>query len=495
MTLAILVVAATAGLALWSRFCRWEREGRRELVLAVVLGAVVADLILYPSQNNVPIGLFRPYVAGQSFRLSELLIVVGLLARVAVSGGPRRFTAVGLAWTAFSVWYGAAAVSGLLAGNPIEDVLFQAKVIIYIAGGLGLAAGVDPSRLVTTKAIGSWFVGLGAVVAVMFPLTLRTSDLRLALPGLALDDLGELGPDGASAVVVLATIALLVEGCRRNRRALIGLAAMPMVVSVFASTQRAAMLGLAVTAALLVVLATSGTWRKRLRTTPTSIFLVITVVAVAAASLALLQIRKGERLPVVDAYEETFLATKKQQSADIRVMLWREARLLYDERPFVGHGLGVPFEVPVPRTDRVVDSGFHNLVWDLLARTGIIGLVLFLLAVAVTLREGWRGWRGHADARVAALALGAVLGLASLLAKGMVEDVFEKHRLATLLGLLLGIMVAAGNAVREGTDVDEDVVVHGRTDGSTALAHVTGAGAAPEPRAAQDIMRENAAWS
>ena len=56
------------------------------------------------------------------------------------------------------------------------------------------------------------------------------------------------------------------------------------------------------------------------------------------------------------------------------------------------------------------------------------------------------------------LTLTAVVGTASLLTKAMFEDVLDKHRLSMLLGLLLGVMVTAGQAVREHLDVDEDAV-------------------------------------
>lgn len=68
--------------------------------------------------------------------------------------------------------------------------------------------------------------------------------------------------------------------------------------------------------------------------------------------------------------------------------------------------------------------------------------MLFLLAVGFSLGDGLRAWRRHADGGAAALALGCVAVVAGLLAKGMVESLFEKFRLATLLGLLLGAMIA-----------------------------------------------------
>jgi O-antigen ligase len=238
---------------------------------------------------------------------------------------------------------------------------------------------------------------------------------------------------------------------------LIALAALPMVLSVFSATQRAAMLGLAASLVGVIIAALGPTWRRRLRTPPTTVFLALVVLASLAIGFALVEVRKGERLPVATAYEETFQATGKQQSADVRLLLWREADSLFKERPALGWGLGVPFEVRVPLTNLVIDSGFHNIVYDLLTRTGLVGLALFSLATGLSLREGIVAWRRHADARVAALALAAVIGVGSLLTKGMFEDVFEKHRLATLGGMLFGVMMVAGQAVREHRDTDEDV--------------------------------------
>ena len=187
-------------------------------------------------------------------------------------------------------------------------------------------------------------------------------------------------------------------------------------------------------------------------------FLALVALAAVAVGIALVEVRKGERLPVATAYEQAFESTGKQQSADLRVLLWRQADELVAERPWLGHGLGVPLEVRVPQTNRVIDSGFHNIGYDLVTRAGVVGLALFALAVALAAREGLLAWRRHADGRVAALAIGAFIGAGSLLAKGMFEDLFEKHRLATLFGMLLGVMVIAGEAVRQHRDKDEDVV-------------------------------------
>jgi hypothetical protein len=465
-----LVVLGTAGYVAWSKFLAWERAGRRELVVGAVLAVLLADLLLYASQNDVPIGVFRLAVFGQSFRLPEIVLVLALVARLVVHGGARRVGPVGLALLAWCLWYALSGVFGIFNGHDPKDVLYEAKAILYIGGGVALLTGVDLGRMVSPRAIGRWFVAVGVLTVVMFPLTMRESYYPVALPGLEVDHLGEIGADGSSALVILAIAALMIEGVRRRRRSLIALAAVPMLFSVFSGTQRAAMLALASALVALVVFALGPTWRRRVRAHPTTIFLGLVAVAAVAAGVALVEIRQGERLPVAAVYEDSFEATGKQQSADVRLLLWRQGDELFDERPLLGHGLGVPVEVRVPLTNRVIDSGFHNIGYDLVTRTGLFGVGLFVLAIALGGGGGLLACPPPPDARVAALAAAAIVGAASLLTKGMFEDVLDKHRLSILLGLLLGCMVAAGRAVRDHHDVDEDAV-----DAEIELRHGIGA--------------------
>jgi hypothetical protein len=80
-------------------------------------------------------------------------------------------------------------------------------------------------------------------------------------------------------------------------------------------------------------------------------------------------------------------------------------------------------------------------------------VLLFLTGLAGIFSGGWSAWRRHPDLVVAALGLAAVAAVAGILGKGMVESIFEKYRLATLLGLFLGAARSAATSVDEPIEV------------------------------------------
>ena len=74
---------------------------------------------------------------------------------------------------------------------------------------------------------------------------------------------------------------------------------------------------------------------------------------------------------------------------------------------------------------------------------------LFGVALGLTLRDGVRTWLRHKDALVAAIALASTAAIVGLLGKGMVESIFEKYRLATMLGFLLGMVASSTLSLME----------------------------------------------
>ena len=86
----------------------------------------------------------------------------------------------------------------------------------------------------------------------------------------------------------------------------------------------------------------------------------------------------------------------------------------------------------------------HNIFGDLLLRSGAVGLVLFLLAFAMTSTAAARRWWSQRSDPMAAFALGVGAAVAGLVGKAMAESLFEKYRLAAALGLGIGVMLSAG---------------------------------------------------
>jgi O-antigen ligase len=117
---------------------------------------------------------------------------------------------------------------------------------------------------------------------------------------------------------------------------------------------------------------------------------------------------------------------------------------LAKKEPILGYGLGETYTYFEPGPNLYVQTDLtENIGLDLWLRTGLIGLGLFVVALVVSLVNGLSAWRLHPDRMVAVLALGLVAAVVGLIAKGQVESIFENYRLATLLGLTLGMLRSA----------------------------------------------------
>lgn len=439
----LLLALAIGGALALSWAVALERRGRTEVLIGVVLALVVIESLLFGSQNSVPAGVFKPAFGAMSFRLPELLIGLGLVARVVVRGLPSRITTTGAAWILFSIWYATAAVLGYLMGNHVPEVLVQAKAIIYLAGAYVLVGAIPVHRLIS-HSMRRWLLILAPVVAVMIPLSLSDTTIPLSLPFLRAPYFGGIGGDAGSLLVAVATVGLLVEASRRRRRPVVALAGLVLLVAPLASTQRAAVIGLAASSVVVVLATLTPAWRRNISVTATTIGLGVTALVAVGLATSLFQVAEGDRPPGAQVYEELFQATRKQQSAETRMLQWEEGQRLVSERPILGWGLGKRFSTFHPGLGEFrTGAGFHNVQIDLLVRSGIPGLALFAIAVALSLRDAWRVWQDHLDPRVAAFAMACGAALVGLLVKAQVESLLEKFRLAVIVGLLLGGIASA----------------------------------------------------
>jgi O-antigen ligase/polysaccharide polymerase Wzy-like membrane protein len=448
-----IVATLLAAYATVAGFVALERRGRGMTTVLIILGLLVIECVLYPDPNNVPTGLFHPGIGaadaasgggtdyGLSFRLPELLIPAAILARLYATGRLMRVHWATLWWLAFGAWLVVSALVGVRHGNSAGLILFEGKIIVYL-GFMLLAAGVPASEYAHGAPFRRFLMGS----AVLTTLTIALSEVgsfAINAPGFATDEL-TMGPDSATIFLCLGLTTLAIGVCSDEGRLRLLLASAPLLFASVSAEQRAALVALAVSLVAFVALAVLG--HRRIRTTVTELALV----AMAFSSLLLFPLlvtsTSGSRdpvVPIVGDVTATFTTYGKHLSAQSRRYQWQRARELIGENTEFGFGLGTVYRHfdPGPREFQTTNLT-HNIALDLLLRTGAIGLGLFAVAFIVTLRDGVRGWLQHSEALVAAIALGATAGVIGLLGKGMVESIFEKYRLATMLGFLLGVVAS-----------------------------------------------------
>jgi hypothetical protein len=455
----IVLLGALLGVAVLALFVRLERRDRPEIAVAVVVATAFVEMLLYPDQNDVQAGLFRLAVGGQSLRPYDLLIPLALMARLWVRGVPRRWSPEGVAWAVFFAWYAVGLVIGQLHDNELALGLFHFRAVVNVGGGLVLAAGVPVQRYVRRRTAGVLVVALGLTAALYAGPTLASSDD----PASPADEasgitFGLLGADTPTAMVSLGVVALLVEGARSSgRRTYVFVGSLGLLVVPFLVSQRAAIIGLATCIGLLFALSGTHTWRRRITTTPVEAALLLAAVAVPVICMLVAQSISASEdpeqpelsIPLVERVNESFFATSKAASAETRKNLWSDGIDRIFDKPLVGSGLGTEYRVERAAVDDdLVGGGFHNIVVDVAVRSGLAGLAMFVIACTGSAAAAVRVWRRHPDPLVAALAMGVLVALAGLLAKGLVESVFEKYRLAVLAGVLLGVLGSASASER-----------------------------------------------
>jgi O-antigen ligase len=442
-TLWFLAPAILAGAAALWCLIYLERTGRRLAVVLFLLVLLVVDSVFHPDPFAVPAGVLHPEVEGLSFRPYEVVIAVALVAR-AIARPPRRFRLPTILWISFLAWLLVEALVGLYRGHPADLVTFEAKAAVYL-GALWLTAGVPYEEWRRSRAA-VWLLGASAALSATIVVISRADVvLRIDVPGVREASFGEMGTDTATLFACLGVVSLTVALCRTSSRAPFLVAAGALLPAALVAEQRAAVLGLIVSLLVLVAAWLSRTGGRRFTVTRTEVLrgAAAGAVVLAVPVIVLTASGRAAAVPFRDSLQTVIESKGKEMSAEGRRNQWTEAAPVIREHPIAGHGLGMRYRYYEPSKYRVIATDLtHNIVGDLLLRTGLVGAVLFLLALGASLREGLRAWRAHPNGTAAALALGCVAVVAGLCAKGMVESLFEKFRLATLLGLTLGVMLS-----------------------------------------------------
>jgi O-antigen ligase len=441
-----------------------EERGRPEVILLVVLGFILVDALLFPDGGNEPPGIFRLTILGHDYRTADLLIVLGLVARLASRGLPRRVTGTGLLWGTFFAVFVLAAPLGLANGHSSTLVIFQTKFVLETGGMAVLVAGVALSKLTSPSFIGktAWFVGMLSIVPIIFGSLGKAEYLPLP-HGAGFANQG-LGADTATVLLSFGFLLMMVEVCSRHPRVGVIMWCGLLIICPIFTGQRAALIGMVVTLSCVAVVMLGRRWRQRSPARLTQLLPVIACVVIPLGTIALLNARTSpasSSIPVVSSLGGRFGGTGKTQSANVRLTVWTLGRHLAEERPVFGWGLGQDFNVFQSNgsEDPFTGGDFHDIAIDLAVTTGVTGLALFGFALTASLWSAFVTWRIGRNGAISAMALAAGILILQLIAKGLFESVFQKYRLALIFGLFIGIIAAAArtqdrDAVESGVESD-----------------------------------------
>jgi O-antigen ligase len=220
------------------------------------------------------------------------------------------------------------------------------------------------------------------------------------------------------------------------------------VLAPFFAFQRAVLLLLGAAVVFVLVVSLGRTARQRLRVRVGELLITALAVVGVVLGVSVIPAITAQR-PVTTPFASTIgrnlnltlNSGAKLESAQARLNKWHVALGDARQHPILGQGLGFTYTYYVPGPNQFVTTDLtENILLDLFLRTGLIGLTFFLVALVMSLVNGFAAWRLHPDRMAAVLALGLVAVVLGMFAQGQVESIFENYRIATLLGLTLGLM-------------------------------------------------------
>jgi O-antigen ligase len=446
---AIMLAALALGLlvALVVMFAKWEREGKGYRAPLGLLMLLVVEVTLYADDNTLPRGLFHPGLGSLQLRLPEVYITLALLGRLIARGKPARIGYPAALWVAFGVWLAVSTVEGVLYHNPLAQNVYEAKAIVYVVGGYALAAGVPLQSYLESQAF-RYLRNMCVIFAtVVDAMTATHVSVNLHIPLLPLQDFGAVGSTSAAFYAAIGIIYFIYQLSSGPPLLSSVLALVPALVCAVQADQRAVLINLAVVVGVLVVALGIGHAKsavKRLRVRLSQVVLVLVgvfgiLVAVVVVPAAIDQ--QPAHIPLASTFHTTFHSGNQSLAAQDRINMASEVQHLIPQHLIIGWGLGVefPFYEPGTRTVQVTPYA-HDIVLDLWLRTGLIGLVLFVLALLTSLVGGLKVWRRDPDPVSAAVALVLAAVVAGLFANALLQPLLDEYRLASLLGITLGLL-------------------------------------------------------
>ncbi len=465
--LLLLPVAAIILVLAYKALVRLDRSRHRSVILTVIVGLLLFESVFY-QDDTVSGGILHPNLAGQNLRLYDIVIPLALAARLRARGRPLRIGIPGLLWATWAAWYLVCAVVGKLNGHSFTDINFEMKAVLYILGGMMLVSGFSIDELLSGSGILRLVRPAAVLTLVVGPLTLLHASPKLHITALSVVGPVSIGADSAEILVCLGALGLITEICKTRPSPSQLLASGVLLVGSVLAGQRAAMISLVVVLGLTLVAAVLPTARRRIQATAVDVVLVLLAVLSLIIAIPIAQNRSPwstSSIPLAHQIENALHSEAKAQSAQQRLNQLHAVEAIVPERLFFGWGLGRKITYYATGQFQLANTDIsHDVATDLLMRSGLVGLSLFVASIAVTLASMLRVWQRAREPRVAAAALAAAVVVLALLGLGVVESLLENFRLALLLGITLGI----GRSMATGTGPDGSILEFGHRSAASA---------------------------
>jgi O-antigen ligase len=333
-------------------------------------------------------------------------------------------------WLAFGLWAAWAWLSLTWSVEPERSIKELRNEIVY--AGLAfwmcyVAAQARESARVLLPIIGAGVVVLCAVALYNFPLGVRNGERWHG------------GSGNLSTIVLTLLPCALMAAWYGHRNAIPGLRnwgialAALLLAAAYTTLNRTIWFGIAFE---LLLIAGLVALRDGSVLAPRAKGVGVAAVVLVVASAALM----GSHIQAEREEHDGKLAVAE----DPRLRLWPEVLEHIKERPLTGYGFGrgVLREPLRAELNDPLLWHAHNLFLDTVVQVGLPGLLLLLVLLGATVREGWRLTRSS-DALAAACGI-AVLGVvAGMLIRNMTDTLWVRHN-ALVYWAVLGVLFAWG---------------------------------------------------
>ncbi|WP_159924702.1 O-antigen ligase family protein [Rhodococcus sp. WAY2] len=383
---------------------------------------LLVPLTLFLAATTLPNGIPAGFAAGgYAFKLYEPVLVAAFIWAVTrpVAKPTTRVVAALVAWLGVGL-IGALLVSAQL-GKVIADIRYPVEMVMAVAVAAAAVTTPDLGRMCARTM--KWSLWISAAFIMLASAGVLTLVGRSEIATL----FETTGDGGATRYLTAATFFALTTLCVCLALAVSGTFSLaqtwmwtvPALLILFLAFSRNHILGIAVTLLLAILAARSagavGRTTIRVAVGALVIFGVLTV------SPMLSGLPGGEWFATqIDGYSSRVVdglrsdALARDDSARYREREIGNLERAFYEDPVVGHGFGFAYQRPQGSQgtfwyDRAPYYS-HNFYWWMMVKTGVVGLLLFLLATLVPVVKG-TVWSKNPVAVALAASLGGLLAI------------------------------------------------------------------------------------